>query len=131
MEIQSTGSLCFHREGKPIFIFNKKSYDLHCSKHQLLKEKWFLEEVEKTLFYPDVITQGLQKKIRIYYKVIKSHNTQYDIWVNVVRVPVIFHRNKKSKNIGFIKSAHDRWGFSDQIIHPIEKRIWENQKSLI
>jgi len=131
METQPDGSFRFHEEGKPIFIFNKKNYDSHCSKHPLLKEDWFLNEVEKTMLYPDVITQGLLKKIRIYYRVRKSHNAKYNIWVNIVRVPVVFHHNKEGKTICFIKSVHDRWGFSDQIIHPIEKRIWENPKSLI
>jgi len=131
MEIQPNGSLRFCKEGKPIFIFHKKSYDFHCSKHPLLKEEWFLNEVEKTLFYPDVITQGLLKKIRIYYRVIKSHNAKYNIWVNTARIPVVFRHNKKGEIICFIKSVHNRWGFSNQIIHPIEKRIWENSKSLI
>ncbi|PJA84306.1 MAG: hypothetical protein CO145_01445 [Candidatus Nealsonbacteria bacterium CG_4_9_14_3_um_filter_37_13] len=131
METQSDGSFCFHENGKPIFIFHKKNYDFHCSKHPLLKEKWFSDEVEKTLLYPDVITQGLLKKIRIYYKVIKSHNAKYNIWVNVIRIPLVFRHNKEGKIICFIKSVHDRWGFSDQIIHTIEKRIWENPKSLI
>ena len=127
MEIQTDGSLCFRKKGKPIFIFHKKNYDVHCSKHLLLKENWYLGEIEKALFCSDVITQGLSKNIRIYYKVIKSHNAKYNSGVNVMRVPVVFRKNK----VCFIKSAHDRWGFSDQIIHPIEKRLWKNSKSLI
>jgi len=131
MEIQSNGSLCFHRKGKPIFIFIKNNYDSHCSKHPLLKEGWFLDEVEKTLFFPDVRTEGLSEKIEIYYKVRKSHNIKYNIWVNVIKIPVIVHKNKKGRIICFIKSVHDRWGFTDQIIHPKEKRIWESPASLI
>ena len=127
MEILHNGSLRFHEKEKPIFIFGKKNYDYHRSKHPLLEETWFLEEVEKTLFSPDVVTQGLPKKIRIYYKVIKSNNTKYNIWVNVIIVPVVFRPNKTC----FIKSAHDRWGFSDQFIHPKEEKICQHPKSLI
>ena len=132
METHYDGSLYFRKKGKPVFIFDKKNYDIHCSRHQLLKENWFLEEVEKTLFSPDVITKGLSKKIRMHYKVIKSHHAKYDIWINLaIRIPFIFRKNKKGKIICFIKSVHDRQGFSDQIIHPIEERIWESPRSLI
>ena len=131
METLQDGSFCFRKKNKPIFIFSKKNYDIHSSKHGLLKEVWFLEEVEKTLFDPDVKTQGLKKKIRIYYRVRKVHNAKYNILVDVVRVPLIFRKNRKGKIVCFLKSIHDRRGFTDQIIHFKEQRIWEKPTSLI
>src|SRR3989344_1446604 len=126
METQPNGSLCFRQDGKPIFIFDKQSYDYHCERHSLLKEGWFLGEVEKALFEPDVISQGLKSNIRIYYRVYKSHNKKYNISVWAVRIPVVYRHNKRGKEICFIKSAHDRQGFADQIVPFVEdkNRLW-------
>ena len=77
MEIQSNGSLCF-RVGKDVFIFEKTNYDKHCQKHEILKDKLFLQEIENTFISPDTITTqpNLNKNITIYYGVLKQihHN---------------------------------------------------------
>ncbi len=126
METRPDGSFCFYQKKGPIFIFHKKNYDAHCSKHQFLEKDGFLNQLEEVLFHPDVITQGLTKELKIHYKVTKSNN----IWVYVMKVPVMCYR-KNNKETCFIKTVYEIVGFNDQIIHPIEKRIWENSKSRI
>lgn len=126
MEIQSDGSLCFIGENSRVFIFEKDNYDKHCQKHVILKDKSFLQEIEKTLFSPDTktIQPKLDKNIEIYYGVLKQINNKYNIQVRVLRIPVV-----KAKKVYFIKTAFDFWAFNWQVIHNSEEIIWQNPKS--
>lgn len=109
IEKQSNGSLCFCKKGHPLFIFRRENYKKHCNKRDKLKLKIFLKEIDKTLFYWDVITGGPQENKRTYYKVFKSINTKYNIQVRVLKIPVFRHRQKR--RVYFIATTFDFWGF--------------------
>jgi len=127
MEKQSNGSLCF-RVKKDVFIFEKTNYDKHCQDHPILKDELFLQEIEKTLFSPDTITEQpkLKKNIKIYYGVLKQINNKYNIQVRILKMPVV-----KTKKIYFILTVFDFWAFNWQVIHNSEKIIWQKPESLL
>lgn len=131
METQPNGSLRFRRKEKPflVFVFRRENYERHCEKRGQLKDKLYLKELEKTFDNPDVITEGPEGNKRTFYRVLENIHNKYNIWVRVIQVPVF--QDIKNKQLYFIATTYDFWGYADEVIHSIEKRRWDRPNVLI
>lgn len=109
-----------------VYIWEKANFEKHEFKHRI-SDAIALAEIEQTIFDPDVITSGPQKKKRNLYRVMAYREERAGRAIKLWRV----HCFSRGGRYYVIATAFDGWSPIEHAIHYLEEIVWKKPDSKI